>query len=329
MKRILLISPDFFNYPLIIVNELKGMGYIVDWINDRPSNSNIIKAILRINRDCISIINHKYFDRILKRIIDKDYDIFILIIGQSMWFHKNMIEELRKRMRGTKFIAYLWDSIKNCKYVTPEFLSSFDKRYSFDRSDANRYNEIEFLPLFYSSAYEEISKENSFIEYDLFYVGTAHPKKYKYINIMSKQLKVIYEKQFIYHYMPSKLKYLYHKVRDEEFSYAKLSDFKNEKLNEETIVKIIKKSRCILDSPQDGQEGLTIRTIECLGAKKKLITTNSDIKNYDFYKEENIYVYEGEFDFKSKFFTYPYCEIEERIYEKYSLKNWLKTILKK
>ena len=53
-------------------------------------------------------------------------------------------------------------------------------------------------------------------------------------------------------------------------------------------MEIFSDSRCILDAPQAGQVGLTIRTIECLGAKRKLVTTNSDIKNYDFYNENNI-----------------------------------------
>ena len=47
------------------------------------------------------------------------------------------------------------------------------------------------------------------------------------------------------------------------------------------VMKIFKESRCVLDAPQAGQTGLTIRTIECLGAKRKLITTNKDIVKYD------------------------------------------------
>ena len=66
---------------------------------------------------------------------------------------------------------------------------------------------------------------------------------------------------------------------------------------------IYSNSRCVLDSAQEGQMGLTIRVLEALGAKKKLITTNEDIVNYDFYNEENIYVYDGKtFDFNSPFF---------------------------
>ena len=64
-------------------------------------------------------------------------------------------------------------------------------------------------------------------------------------------------------------------------------------INGEEMNQLFLNSRCILDSPQAGQLGLTIRVLEALGAKKKLITTNKDIKNYDFYKEENIYEVRG------------------------------------
>ena len=45
----------------------------------------------------------------------------------------------------------------------------------------------------------------------------------------------------------------------------------------------------------------------------------------DFYDEENIYVYDGKsFNFDSPFFKKPYKKIDESIYEKYSLRSWLK-----
>ena len=90
---------------------------------------------------------------------------------------------------------------------------------------------------------------------------------------------------------------------------------------------IFKKSRCILDAPQAGQTGLTIRTIECLGAKRKLITTNTDIRYYDFYNESNILIFDDNVDVNSAFFTNDYQDIPEEIYEKYSLRSWLKTML--
>lgn len=127
--------------------------------------------------------------------------------------------------------------------------------------------------------------------------------------------------------MPSKFKFIYHKLFSPEYKDAKLSDFQLNKLQANEMMDIFENSRCILDAPQAGQSGLTIRTIECLGAKRKLITTNKDIKKYDFYNENNIFVFTDTIDVNSKFFNSPFVDIDESIYMKYSLREWLRTIL--
>lgn len=65
------------------------------------------------------------------------------------------------------------------------------------------------------------------------------------------------------------------------------------------------------------------------GCKRKLVTTNSDIKNYDFYNENNILIYSESIDLDSPFFKNEYEELPDEIYEKYSLKNWLITMIGK
>ena len=63
--------------------------------------------------------------------------------------------------------------------------------------------------------------------------------------------------------------------------------------------------------------------------KKKLITTSPEVKNYDFYCDENIFVL-GERDLKElpQFLNSPFYEIDENITEKYTFASWLKGYLK-
>ena len=93
-----------------------------------------------------------------------------------------------------------------------------------------------------------------------------------------------------------------------ELRKAKYNEFHYVPLKGKDMNDVYETSRCVLDSAQDGQLGLTIRVLEALGAKKKLITTNEDVINYDFYKPENIYVYEGKIDLnltkKSSYFIF-------------------------
>lgn len=326
MKKVLLIMPNFFEYPHVICEEIKSLGYEVDFFDDRPSTSPLVKATIRINKNLIKRYIKRYFQSILEKTSKKKYDVVFLISGQSLSFSEDMMEELKKSQPHSKRVLYQWDSLKNFPYIE-KMHKYFDKCYSFDKSDCDNLPYLKFLPLFYSKEYENISNLNKKnFEYDFCFVGTAHPKKYKFIKIMSKQLKLVYPKQFIYFYFPSRIVYFYRKIINKEFRKAKINEFNFVPLNSKKMVQIYTNTRCVLDSPQDGQLGLTIRVIEALGAKKKLITTNEDVLNYDFYKPENIYVYNDKINLENTFFKNDYLDIDEKIYEKYSLKNWLKEI---
>lgn len=325
MKKALLIMPDFFNYPSIISKKLEEMGYEVKFVNDRPSNNAVVKTFIRLNRNILSIYIRKYFDKLLSEIANTSFDLVLLISGQSLSFSESMIKELRIRQKKAMFILYQWDSENNFPYIK-KMQRYFDKCFTFEKSDSNK--NVKFLPLFYSDYYKEIGANKNKNIYDFCFIGTAHPKKYMFINKMSKQLSKVYSKQFIYYYLPSKIVYFYRKIRNPEFKNAKIKDFHFNPMIGSDFDKIYKISATVLDSPQDGQKGLTIRIIEALGAKKKIITTNKDVKNYDFYSENNIYIYNGKFNFSSPFFTEDYVPVEKNIYEKYSIENWLTYMIK-
>lgn len=75
------------------------------------------------------------------------------------------------------------------------------------------------------------------------------------------------------------------------------------------------------------QTGLTMRTIESIGAQKKLITTNRDIVNYDFYRPENILIVDRERPaVDAEFLAEPYIGLDETIYHRYSLREWPREI---
>lgn len=323
MKRLLLIMPNFFDYPEVISDELRRMGYEVDFYDDRPSTQGIVKAIIRLKKSLINGYIRKYFNGIMKEVRTKKYDVVFLISGQSLSFSKEMLSELKASQPQAKYVLYQWDSMKNFPYIG-EMHGFFDSMFSFDRSDCEKDPNLKFLPLFYSRKYEEIGKKKGKYRYDFSFVGTAHPKKYKFINQMSQQLKTVYPNQFIYFFFPSVIAYYYRKVFAPELQHAKKSEFHFVPIKGDKMDRIITDSRCILDSPQAGQLGLTMRVLEALGAKKKLITTNEDVKNYDFYRPENVYIYKNQIDLNNIFFSVPYQEIDKVIYEKYSLRSWLK-----
>lgn len=327
-QKLLLIAPLFFGYYKEIVKEAEQLGYEVTYLCDAPSDSNLSKAISRVNKNFIRFKTESYFKKTVIPLIEgKDFDFVLVVAGMTFSFTPDMVKAIKDKLYKAKFIIYQWDSEKNLKHVK-NIHQYFDKIVTFDRCDFIEKDYYEFLPLFYTKIYESIGEKSvTDFKYDCSYVGTAHPKKFQDINMISYALKEEFKNQFIYHYMPSKLKYYYHKLLATEYKEARTSDFQYQKVSSDEMMKIFELSKCILDAPQGGQVGLTIRTIECLGARRKLITSNEDVVNYDFYTPENIYVYSGDIDFNSPFFTQPYKEIDKEIYQKYSLREWLQTLL--
>jgi hypothetical protein len=212
--------------------------------------------------------------------------------------------------RADKSIVYYWDSFDNIPRYK-RTLPYFDIHYSFEKRDVDKY-QLQFLTNFYYKTETPAST----IEYDVFFIGAldnrisslldianATGKRYKKIIVQSKNIK-------------NKKKYIDKGI---ELIENPITFYEAEGYFE--------KSKVIIDIHKKIQNGLTFRVFEAIGRKKKIITTNKDIVHYDFYNPNNIFVWDkNSKEIPSSFFDSPYEELEQSIYEKYSLKNWINTL---
>ena len=92
---------------------------------------------------------------------------------------------------------------------------------------------------------------------------------------------------------------------------------------------LLKESKVLLDFKNDIHYGLSFRTFESIGFKKKLITNNPLVKYYDFYNPSNIFVLEKNYNKEEliNFLKQPYQDLPNQIVEKYSFTNWIKYVL--
>lgn len=321
MKKILFIGPKFFNYHLIITEGLKNKGYDVTYFDDRPSTSFLMKALIRVNKNLVKGQIKKYFNTILESCKEKQYDIVFVLIGESLY--SNMIEEMKKVLPNAKFVFYNWDAIDHFP-DREEFSKHFDYCYTFDNKDVEKYPWFKFLPLFYTESEDKYLEDKR----DALFIGTIKKGKFAFVHDMEMGLKENGLNCYFYYYIQSKSVFRYLKLKDKDMKGAKIKDFKFEKISEKETYKLMKESKMIVDVPMKNQNGLTIRTFEAMGFNKKLITTNKNIVNYDFYDPQNIYVYDGKFDFNSDFFTKPYKMLDKELKEKYSLSSFIDNLLK-
>ena len=73
---------------------------------------------------------------------------------------------------------------------------------------------------------------------------------------------------------------------------------------------------------------MTLRPLEALQFKKKLVTDNKNIINYPFYRKENIFILgTDDIDQLYDFINSPYVDIGEDIIRYYHFENWLQRVI--
>lgn len=321
--NVLLISPDFFNYSQIIKSRIEKMGYNVDWFSDRNSVSFIQKAILRIKKSVLKTSIKKYLERIIEFTSDKEYAYVIVINGEILG--EEFVNKLRSSHQNAQFVLYMWDSLENFT-DSKKILKCFDRCYSFDNVDCENYG-LNFLPLFYYDENANDNYINSEKIYDYAFIGTIKRGKFEYVKSILDELDGNFNKPYKYLFLQSRLVYFYYKIKFKEFKEAKMSMFRYKRLSTKKCGEIMSKAKIVVDVPMKHQNGLTIRTFETLSRGQKLITSNENIKDYDFYNEEQIYVYDGKtINFDNTFFKNTDCAINPEI-KKYFIDEWLTRLM--
>jgi hypothetical protein len=323
-KHILLFAPSFFGYEKHICDRLREMGAVVDFFDERPSNNLFTKLLIRFKRILISATIKRYYDKVFSQVKSKTYDYILVINIEAMPY--DFIAKLRAINHNAKFILYMWDSIAYKPRLT-QYVPMFDSVYSFDKDDCDNVSTIKFRALFYLNHYADIADKCDY-SYDLAFIGTAHTDRF---TIMKQLLKILNERTlsvYTYFYMQNKLVYFMYKRTNDNFKDTKVSDFHYRALPSEDIMDIISRSRIVIDIQGPNQRGLTIRTIEMLGAARKLITTNKRIRDYDFYNPNNILIIDRENPYiPQAFLDTDYTPIDEDIYKRYSLDWWIEEIM--
>lgn len=323
-NRILFLSASFFGYQFAIKEQLETEGYTVDYFDERPSNTFFVKAMIRLNPTFL----RRYIDRYYKEIIDRTaghaYDYIFIIKAEAI--SDNSLQRLRELHPEARFVLYLWDNFNNFVGGQKK-LDYFDKVLTFDIEDAPKYG-LEFLPLFYLPEYSRIGDIPADAQTDILFIGTIHSDRYRFLRKIADQTQSFSRNVYFYMFFMSRVLYYKMKLQDKAFRNVRKKDFQFKPLSRTQIMNHFKQSRAVIDIQHPKQTGLTMRTIETLGARRKLITTNALIQRYDFYDPANILVVDRTNPvITEEFLETPYRPVPEDIYKKYSLESWVQTIL--
>ena len=316
-KNVCLFCTPFFGYDIDIKKEIESFGANVELYDERIYSNTIWKIFVRLNfKPLKKIILKRKFESILLNNKVK-FDYILLVSPETV--DLSILKEYKKKNKDVKIITYMWDSLKN-KRSAISYSHISDSIFSFDKNDVNKYN-FNFLPLFYNYKCKTVNKK---IRYQCSFIGTIHSNRYNIVNnIIDKN-----NENFTFYYSPSFFVFTLKRFFLFKTQSVPMNEISFLPMNYDDVVDVIGASNVVIDIAHKKQSGLTMRTIETLGAKRKLITTNKNVLEYDFYHKNNIYIYStnGENRDLKLFLDTPYFELNKAVYDKYSINTWVKNL---
>jgi hypothetical protein len=318
-RRVLLISPHFFGYERRIANRLKARGAEVAFIDDRPSNSTLSKLLIRVGAAVIQPKLEAYHQAQMRKLAGRVFDELLFIVPEAC--SARTFQRYREAFPGARRILYMWDSFEN-KVRLRRCLPLFDQAFSFDDEDCQTYG-MSFRPLFFGEAAYAVSETDP-EPYAFSFIGTIHSDRYRIIKALVARARQMGLRTFVYPYLPSRLIYGLYRCTKREFWGVSRADFHFKPLPYPEVVRVLRHSSAVVDIEHPGQRGLTMRTLEVIGAGKKLVTTNERIRNYPFYSPDRIQIIDRRTPVLSEaFFCSPPPPLQPTLIAQYSLDGWI------
>lgn len=257
-----------------------------------------LNKVLKKNKYLIDASFEKWIDNITC------YDVVIIF---DTYYNNGMIEKIHKRNANIKIILYCWNTIKSITNRIDIKSLIADKRvevWSYNYNDCQQYG-IMYNPQFWNIKLIPTVTTN---DIDISFIGSPKHR----IDILKQISEYCKLNDLVTYFYLTECACDFNKNVDGSFLPY-----------EEYIKKIAGRSKAILDLVTSENYGMTLRPLEALFLKKKLITNYYDITREPFYNSNNVYLYGREHRSIEKFLELPYMEIDKKIIEFYDCSSWM------
>lgn len=311
--KITIISYDNWGLNEKLVTELKKNNlHTINHINFHKLNFKYLTIFHRF----INSFNKILIKRNLKHLAYGEYIINelkknekqdLIICIKADFIDKNQIHKIKKYAKQS--VAFFNDSASRCPNIK-KVCSYFDYSFSFERKDC------ETLNMFFLTNWvlTQPIKGNSY----LYKISNVSSMDYRF-KILDKIAKVATENLIHYKFIVLKNKKNY------KSDYIEIIE---NKLSLNDINELNHSSEILLDINREKQEGLSFRIFECLGYEKKIITTNKNVKEYNFYHPDNILIIDKDNPILiQEFFHKKFNPITKQYTKEYTPDAWLNKII--
>jgi|SRR5690554_1505764 len=311
-QKLLFFAPNHFDIDLVILNQLEKMDNycIVKLISKKYQYKNIFERIQNfIGKIFLNkTLKNEWKAQLQLQQIKESKSFDVCLIFRPDLLHSSVLSMIKEQIPRRKVVY--WDSFQKVPALK-NTLMYFNDFYSFEKEDCKTYH-LKQITNFYFQR-----KSDKTPEYDAFFLGSRDSRLDNIIKVIT--------------YLKSK-----------KWNAKALLVGKKKKLKDETGVEIIQtgipfsqsyrfteNTKIVIDIAHPNQKGLSMRPFEALGLHRKLITNNENIRSYDFYDENNVFICTNfdNLNIPDSFLKTPYQELPEDIYKKYHISHWLQNIL--
>ena len=326
-RNILFISPEFFGIDKVLIQILEDNGAKVTWINERSVHSSIGRALNSVSPKFFYYQSNHYYKKKIDELSDK-FDIIFIIKGDMVT--KETIALFRKKFVNVPIVLYLYDPVCYIKGILPK-ISLYDKVISFEPDDCRKYG-FEFRPLFcdLKKRGNLNTKKVSKKKYDISFYGTMYGDCFQIVYQMQNMCLQKGYKFYSFCFLRGKFMGIYYWFRNSAFRKLGSKSVSYVSKSSDEIAEILENTDIILDANDIKQKGLTLRTLETLVSGKRMITTNEDIVNYDFYNPNNICVVDRKhIVIPDSFMKASYEPIDDTVLARYTAEGWIDDVFGK
>lgn len=313
--KVVLISFDYFDFDVHIINELKKKNIeahhidISNYYYEYKSFGEKIKNLfskLFLRKNIKKIKTEAYIVSELQKLGKQDKILSIRPDRISIKTH------LIIKDYCSDYIAYFYDSSN--RFSIDKLLNGiFNRIYTFDLDDSKKYNLKPITNYIYLDK-KELDHTRQY-EIDLFTIASIDER----LLLLNKIAAICEQSNVIFKFI------VVGKKKPKNINSKIIFSKKNKFIDE--VIYELDNTKIFLDLIRKNQNGLSFRIFEALAYQKKIITSNKSIKEYDFYNPNNILIIdENNIHIPVDFLTAPYEPLSQELYHKYTIENWVSTV---
>lgn len=241
-----------------------------------------------------------------------EYDKIILF-DFVVFRDENLLPNIAKKAPDSKRFIYYWNIIKDEQYLQHRKKLAAEngfKLYHYDHGNCSRYD-MQFNTIMY---YEGIELPVRPATSDLLFLGFVKDRGSKLNNLYRTIRESGFTPRFVIVKADAESRKYPFEFHDSYVPYMEYLD-------------MVSESRGILDIAQENQDGFSMRVMEAIFLNKKLVSTNTALRDADFYDPANILVLDSDEVTKaqiSEFFSSDFHPYPEEVRRYYSIGEWVR-----